>query len=120
MFIASVDVASVRSLRRTLDALDKLGMRSQRRHLVINRADTTGGARVEDVETALGLQAITSIPVNNTILTQVNQGSPIVYSDPKSPMSRKFMQVAEAFSDAVAPVAASAKPAIALPWKRSK
>ena len=120
VFIASVDVASVRSLRRTLDALDKLGMRSQRRHLVINRADTTGGARVEDVETALGLQAITSIPVNNTILTQVNQGSPIVYSDPKSPMSRKFMQVAEVFSEEVAPLAATPKPGIALPWKRSK
>jgi pilus assembly protein CpaE len=37
LFISSVDVASVRSLRKTLDALDKLGMRTQRRHLVINR-----------------------------------------------------------------------------------
>ncbi len=120
VFISSVDVASVRSLRKTLDALDKLGMRTQRRHLVINRCDTSGGARVEDVETALGMKAITSIPNNQTILTQVNQGSPIVYADPKNPMSRKFQQIAEVFSDAIAPVATTAKPGIGLPWKRSK
>jgi pilus assembly protein CpaE len=120
VFISSVDVASVRSLRKTLDAMDKLGMRTQRRHLVINRCDTTGGARVEDVETALGMKAITAIPNNQTILTQVNQGSPIVYADPKNPMSRKFQQIAEVFSDAIAPVAATAKPGIGLPWKRSK
>jgi pilus assembly protein CpaE len=120
VFVSSVDVASVRSLRKTLDALDKLGMRTQRRHLVINRSDTTGGARVEDVETALGMKAITSIPTSQTILTQVNQGSPIVYSDPKSPMSRKFYQVAETFSESLVPTTTSAKPGIGLPWKRSK
>jgi pilus assembly protein CpaE len=120
VFVSSVDVASVRSLRKTLDALDKLGMRTQRRHLVINRSDTTGGARVEDVETALGLKAITAIPYSQTILTQVNQGSPIVYSDPKSPMSRKFYQVAESFSDSLVPATTAAKPGIGLPWKRSK
>jgi pilus assembly protein CpaE len=120
VFISSVDVASVRSLRKTLDAMDKLGMRTQRRHLVINRCDTQGGARVEDVETALGMKAITAIPTNQTILTQVNQGSPIVYSDPKNPMSRKFQQIAETFSEAITPAAAPAKAGIALPWKRSK
>jgi pilus assembly protein CpaE len=120
LFVSSVDVASVRSLRKTLDALDKLGMRKQRRHLVINRSDTMGGARVEDVETALAMQSVTSIHNNQTVLTQVNQGSPIAYSDPKSAMSKSFQQIAKVFSEAIAPTAAPAKPAIGLPWKRSK
>jgi MinD-like ATPase involved in chromosome partitioning or flagellar assembly len=66
------------------------------------------------------MKAITAIPTNQTILTQVNQGSPIVYSDPKNPMSRKFQQIAETFSEAITPAAAPAKAGIALPWKRSK
>jgi pilus assembly protein CpaE len=120
LFVSSVDVASVRSLRKTLDALDKLGMRTQRRHLVINRCDTVGGARVEDVETALGMTAIAAIANNDTVLTQVNQGSPIAYSDPKSVMSRKFQQIAAEFSSSVVPATTNQKSSIALPWKRSK
>jgi pilus assembly protein CpaE len=118
LFVCSVDVASVRSLRKTLDAFDKLGMRTQRRHLVVNRADTPGGARVEDVETALGMTAITSIPGVQNVLATVNQGSPISYSDPKSPLARKFQQIAETFSESV--VAAPAQKSSGLPWKRSK
>lgn len=120
LFVCSVDVASVRSLRKTLDAFDKLGMRSQRRHLVINRSDTPGGARIEDVETALGIKAITSIPASPTVLTSVNQGSPVAYSDPKSPLARKFQQIAEVFSDEVVAIPTSTKSSIGLPWKRSK
>ncbi len=120
LFVCSVDVSSVRSLRKTLDAYDKLGMRAQRRHLVINRADTQGGARVEDVETALGMKAITSIPGITTVLTSVNQGSPVSYSDPKSPLARKFQQIAEEFSDSVVAAPAQKSSPIPLPWKRSK
>ncbi len=120
LFVCSVDVASVRSLRKTLDAFDKLGMRTQRRHLVINRSDNPGGARVEDVETALGLTAIASIPVTTNVLATVNQGSPVAYSDPKSPLARKFQQIAEAFSDDVVAAPITSKSSIGLPWKRSR
>ncbi len=120
LFVCSVDVASVRSLRKTLDAFDKLGMSTQRRHLVINRCDTPGGARVEDVETALGMTAITSIPASTNVLANVNQGNPVAYAEPKSPLARKFQQVAETFSDQIVASSQTKQSPIALPWKRSR
>ena len=118
VFISSVDVASVRSLRKTLDAFDRLGMKTQRRHLVINRSDTPGGARPEDVETALDMQAICTIPTDRSVLASVNQGSPVTYSEPKSPLARKFLTFAEQFTEVATQAGSPAKAGIALPWRK--
>ena len=95
VFVCSVDVSSVRSLRRELDALDRLGMTHQKRHLILNRFDAPGGARPEDVEVAVGLQAAVMLPVDRNVLAAANQGVPITVADPKSPIAKKFMQLAE-------------------------
>ncbi len=118
IFVCSVDVASVRGLRKVLDAFDRIGMRSAQRHLVINRADSVGGARPEDVETALGLKAGLVIPNDRTVLTTMNQGSPVTYSDPKSPLAKKFTVFAEAFAEMPSTVPAAQKSGIALPWRK--
>jgi pilus assembly protein CpaE len=95
VFVCSVDVSSVRSLRRELDALDRLGMTHQKRHLILNRFDAPGGARPEDVEVAVGMQASVMLPVDRNVLAAANQGVPITVADPKSPIARKFLTMAE-------------------------
>ena len=95
VFVCSVDVSSVRSLRRELDALDRLGMTHQKRHLIVNRFDAPGGARPEDVEVAVGLQASVMLPVDRNVLAAANQGVPITVADPKSPIARNFISLAE-------------------------
>jgi pilus assembly protein CpaE len=118
VFTCSVDVASVRGLRKVLDAFDRVGMVGAQRHLVINKADSPGGARPEDVETALGLKSGLVIPYDRTVLTSINQGSPITYSDPKSPLARKFMTFAEAFAEMPSAAPAQSKQGIGLPWRK--
>jgi pilus assembly protein CpaE len=98
VFVCSVDVSSVRSLRRELDALDRLGMTHQQRHFVLNRFDAPGGARPEDVETAVGMRATVMIPGDRNVLAAANQGIPITVADPKSAISRKFMTFTETFT----------------------
>ena len=98
VFVCSVDVSSVRSLRRELDALDRLGMTHQNRHFVLNRFDSPGGARPEDVETAVGMRSSVMIPADRNVLAAANQGIPITVADPKSAISRKFMQLTETFT----------------------
>ncbi len=120
VFLSSVDVASVRSLRKTLDAFDRLGMKTQRRHLIINRSDTPGGARPEDVETALDMQAICTIPTDRSVLATVNQGSPITYADPKSALARKFITLAEQFTEVPSQATGSSKPGLSRPWRKSR
>lgn len=95
VFVCSVDVSSVRSLRRELDALDRLGMTYQTRHLIINRFDAPGGARPEDVEVAVGMRANVMLPVDRNVLAAANQGVPITVADPKSAIARKFIGFAE-------------------------
>ena len=95
VFVCSVDVSSVRSLRRELDALDRLGMTHQKRHLIINRFDAPGGARPEDVEVAVGMRASLLLPVDRNVLAAANQGVPITVADPKSPIAKSFLSFAE-------------------------
>jgi pilus assembly protein CpaE len=99
VFVCSVDVASVRSLRKELDALERLGMTTQRRHLVLNRIDAPGGARPEDVEVALGMEASMSIPTDRAVLAAANQGIPLTYGDQRSNVSKRFLQFANTFFD---------------------
>ncbi len=96
--VCSVDVASVRALRKELEALDRLGMRSQRRYLVLNRADLSGGARQEDIEQALGMRASLVLPFDRTSLTSVNQGVTVMSADPKSMVAKKFSAFADDFT----------------------
>jgi pilus assembly protein CpaE len=118
VFVCSVDVSSVRSLRRELDALDRLGMTHQQRHFVLNRFDAPGGARPEDVETAVGMRASVMIPGDRNVLAAANQGIPITVADPKSAISKKFMAFTETFTGIESP-ATQQKTRMAF-WKRSR
>jgi len=86
--------------------LDLLGMTRARRHLVLNRSDDRVGLSVRDVEATLGLHVDVSVPTSRSVQVSVNQGSPIVEADPRSPAARALATLAERF-------VADARPAIA-------
>jgi pilus assembly protein CpaE len=118
VFVCSVDVSSVRSLRRELDALDRLGMTNPTRHFVMNRFDAPGGARPEDVEVAVGMRAQIQIPADRNVLAAANQGVPITIADPKAIIAKKFVGFAEGLMGVESTaLAAPKKPAF---WRRGK
>jgi pilus assembly protein CpaE len=108
VFVCVTDVPSVRALRKAIDVLDLLGMTRARRHLVLNRSDDRVGLSVRDVEATLGLGVDVSVPTSRSVQISVNQGSPIVESDPRSPAARALTTLAERF-------VADPRPAIATP-----
>jgi pilus assembly protein CpaE len=97
VFVCVTDVPSVRGLRKALDALDLLGMTRQRRHLVLNRADDRVGLSSKDVEATLGLAVDASVPTSREVQISINQGEPIVESDPKSAPGRALRDFAGRF-----------------------
>lgn len=97
VLLASMDVPSIRGLRKEIMALDELGMTSQRRHLVLNRADTRVGLDVSDVAATLGHEIDVAIPSSRAVALSVNQGSPLVLSDPKSPAAREMQNLVQRF-----------------------
>lgn len=95
--IAAMDVPSVRSLRKELDALDQLGMVHARRHLVINRADSKVGLDLRDVEATVGQSVDIALPSSRLVPLSVNQGSPLVESEPRSPVARQLTALVDRF-----------------------
>lgn len=118
VFVCSVDVSSVRALRREIDTLDRLGMSTQKRHLVINRSDSPGGARTEDVEAAVGMKASVLIPHDKNVMASANQGIPITVADPKALVARRVNQLVEELleRDSSAQEAKESRPF----WKRTR
>ena len=99
VLVCVTDVPSVRGLRKALDSIDLLGMTKQRRHLVLNRSDDKVGLSNGDVEATIGLPVEASIPTSRSIQISVNQGEPIVESEPRSPAARSFSGFARGFLD---------------------
>ncbi|MDQ3640563.1 MAG: AAA family ATPase [Actinomycetota bacterium] len=111
VFVCVTDVPSVRGLRKALDALDLLGMTRQRRHLVLNRADDRVGLSSKDIEATLGLPLDASVPTSREVQISINQGEPIVESDPKSPPGRALRDFAARFLDGDGPAPVASVPA---------
>jgi pilus assembly protein CpaE len=84
VLVCVTDVPSVRGLRKALDAIDLLGMTKARRHLVLNRSDDKVGLSAADIEATIGVAVEASIPTSRSIQIAVNQGAPVVQSDPRS------------------------------------
>jgi pilus assembly protein CpaE len=99
LLVCTSDVASVRSLRKELDALDRLGMTAARRHFLLNRADARVGLEPADVEAAVGMKVALSLPSSRSVPLSMNLGSPVIESDPRSPVARQLRELVEQFAD---------------------
>ena len=111
VLVCSMDVPSVRSTRKVLDALSQLGMSAQRRHLVLNRADAKVGLDAADVEAALEMLVDVTIPNSRGIALALNQGIPVVHTEPRSPAARQLRELAQRFVAATPSAAPPAAPA---------
>lgn len=107
VMVCVTDVPSVRALRKAMDVLDLLGMTRARRHLVLNRSDDRVGLTARDVETTLGHPVDVSVPTSRDIQIAINQGTPIVESEPRSPAARSLSGLAQRFVEEPAPAQAT-------------
>lgn len=97
VFVAATDVASVRGLRKTIDALDSIGMTSHKRHFVLNRSDAKVGLEVSDIATTIGMEPDVLIPSSRTLPVSMNQGTPILETDEPSPASASLWSLVDRF-----------------------
>jgi pilus assembly protein CpaE len=93
LLVSSLDVTSIRSLRKAVDALDHIGITADRR-LVLNRADSKVGLNPSDAEEVMGMTIACEIPSSREIPLSLNLGTPVVLSKPKSPVANQLQQLA--------------------------
>jgi pilus assembly protein CpaE len=105
LLVSSLDVTSIRSLRKAVEAMDTIGV-TKNRHFVLNRADAKVGLRVTDASEAVGLPIVAMIPSAREIPLSMNVGTPVVKLEPKSAVAKQMSQLTYLF----APTTATDKP----------
>ncbi len=97
LLVSSLDVTSIRSLRKALDALDNIGIRAERQ-LLLNRSDSKVGLDPSDAQEAIGLRISCSIPSSRDIPLSLNLGTPVVISEPKSAVAKQLQLLAQIYA----------------------
>lgn len=88
VLMSSTDIPSVRAIQKTIEALTALGLDDRAWHYVLNRSDAKVGLDGDDVKEAVGLPIDLAVPDARIMTLAMNQGSPVVESDPRSPAAK--------------------------------
>ena len=99
VFICDLAVASVRGLRKVLNALDRLEISKPTRHMVLNRADSKVGLHPNEVTSTLGGKIHIKLPSSRTAPLSMNQGQPVLESAPKSSIAKQLQEVVGRFTE---------------------
>ncbi len=100
VLITSLDVPGVRGLRKEIELLAELDLAPSTRHIVVNMAEKGGGLTVADVESTIGATVDLVLPRTPKVMRSTNEGSPMVESQPRDPLSKDLMQLVHRFSPA--------------------
>lgn len=99
VFVATLDVACLRAVRREVDVLAELFLLPQRRHILLNRSDRRAGLTERDAERILGLPVNAAIPESESVALAANRGELAVASRKRNPVRNQFMQLARHVAD---------------------
>jgi pilus assembly protein CpaE len=97
LLVSSLDVTSIRSLRKAVDAMDAVGVTKQR-HFVLNRADAKVGINPADAAEAVGLPIEALIPSSREIPLSMNVGTPVVKLSPRSAVAKQMSLLTHLFA----------------------
>lgn len=120
--VGMVDALSLKNTRLGLDTLELMGHSADRVRVVLNRAGTHVGISEKDAIAILGRTPDVFVPSDRAITRSVNEGVPIVLSQPRSDAARAFQWLAEQFvpTPEVAPLQLEPKPRNARSWFRRR
>lgn len=108
LLMSSLDVTSIRSLRKAVDALDSIGIEATRQ-LLLNRADSKVGLKPADAEEVMGMKIACSIPSSREIPLSLNLGTPVVVSEPSSAVAMQLQELSALYSPVAAKQAKTRK-----------
>lgn len=78
VFVATLDVATLRDVRKEVDVLTELGLLPERRHLVLNRVDRYSGLTTRDAENIVGLPVDSTVPASPHVPLSSNHATLVV------------------------------------------
>jgi pilus assembly protein CpaE len=93
LLISATDVPSIRATVKEIEALRVIGKPQHLWHFVLNRADARTGLTIPAIERTVGINVDVAIPSSRSVPMSLNQGEPIVLSDPRSAVSLAMLQI---------------------------
>jgi pilus assembly protein CpaE len=106
----SLEITSIKNMRMFLEVADQLGYEPSKVRLVLNRADSTLGIRVSDVEHSIGRKVDhTIVSDGRSVVYALNRGVPFFLSNREAQVSQDVLRLATAIvgEARVAPQAAA-------------
>lgn len=96
--VATMDIASIKNTRISLQKLRQLGYENGLVRLVLNRADSKVLLEPEEVEKAIGARIRGRIPSDRVVPRSVNKGIPVVIEEPRSAVAKSLVDLARSVS----------------------
>ena len=93
--VLSLDITAIKSTRVFVDVADRLGYGEHKVHFVLNRADSSHGIRIEDVERSIA-RKVHHLVVSDgrAALHALNHGQPFVSGNKRAQISQDVVKLA--------------------------
>jgi pilus assembly protein CpaE len=95
LMLVDMDLPSVKNAKLALETLRLLKFSTANVQLVMNRSNSKAKLDNKEIEGALKMEISASIPSDAVVAASVNEGRPVVETDPKSRVAKGFESVAE-------------------------
>ncbi|HLE79474.1 MAG TPA: response regulator [Candidatus Limnocylindrales bacterium] len=119
--LLSLEITSIKNMRLFLEVAEQLGYPPGKIRLVLNRADSTLGIRVADVEHSIGRKVDhTIVSDGRSVVYALNRGVPFFLSNREAQVSQDVLRLATAVVGTTSAGASSASPATAEPRTKEK
>src|SRR5258708_22745582 len=93
----SLEITSIKNMRLFLEVADQLGYEPNKIKLVLNRADSSLGIRVSDVESSIGRRVDhTIVSDGRSVVYALNRGVPFFLSNREAQVSQDILRLAQA------------------------
>ena len=93
LLVVTPDLACVANTKAVMERVAGMSFFEDKVNLLLNRADMKGGLRASEVEKAVGLPILWSIPEDPHAIMAVQLGIPVVQSYPKSTISKSLLDL---------------------------
>ena len=109
--LLTLEITSVKNMRLFLEVCEQLGYGPEKIRLVLNRADSTLGIRVADVEHSIGRKVDhTIVSDGRSVVYALNRGVPFFLSNREAQVSQDIQRLATAVTGPPPSAAAAGKP----------
>ena len=95
LMLVDMDLPSVKNAKLALETLRLLKFSTSNVQLVMNRSNSKAKLDNKEIEGALKMGISAAVPSDAMVAASVNEGRPVVETDPKSKVAKGFESVAE-------------------------